>query len=487
MTTAATTARPTTPAAPRRNDDDQSYRGFLAELEAKGELVRFTKPVDPVTNMAAIEWKTFRDLGKASLFTAIDGHPGWTACSQIVADRRKWAIGLGIPEAAFLEEISRRITRPVGATPVDAADAPVKQVRLIGDEADLHDIPAMVTSARDAGRYIPSGIAFVKDPDTGIGNMSLHRLQVQGPRKTGFVMLPRHARAIYDKFSARGLPTPVAMVIGVHPAIWFAAGFTTSFGLDELELAGGLLGRGVRTVRCETIDVDVPAEAEIVLEGELVPHNHLEPEGPFGEVTGTYPDPGVAHVLRIKAITRRRDPIYYALHCGFPTTDTQSTTGLGIEIATLEHLRKVDGGLDLLDVRVLTVSGLMTLVVKIRPRFEGQAKTALMAALAGPYQQPKMAIAVDDDIDAADLRQIMWSISTRVRADRDVITIPNTRVWGLDNASPVVPGVEAFQRVGTKWMIDATKPAVTLPTERARFDMALPPGLETVDLADFLP
>jgi 2,5-furandicarboxylate decarboxylase 1 len=476
-----------TTADPRRNDDDQSYRTFLSELEAQGELVRFTKPVDPVTNMSAIEWKTFRDLGKASLFTAIDGHPGWTACSQIVADRRKWAIGLGIPESAFLEEISRRIGRPVGSTRVDPADAPVKQVRLIGDEADLRALPAMVTSARDAGRYIPSGIAFVKDPDTGIGNMSLHRLQVRGARETGFVMLPRHARAIYDKFSARGLPTPIAMVIGVHPAIWFAAAFTTSFGLDELELAGGLLGRGVRTVKCETIDVDVPAEAEIVLEGELVPHNHLEPEGPFGEVTGTYPDPGVAHVLRIKAITRRQDPIYYALHCGFPTTDTQATTGLGIEIATLEHLRKVDGGLNLLDVRLLTVSGLMTLVIKIRPRFEGQAKTALMAALAGPYQQPKMAIAVDDDIDASDLRQIMWSISTRVRADRDVVMIPHTRVWGLDNASPVIPGVEAFQRVGTKWMIDATKPAVTLPTERARFDMALPPNLGSVDLADFLP
>jgi UbiD family decarboxylase len=196
-----------------------------------------------------------------------------------------------------------------------------------------------------------------------------------------------------------------------------------------------LLGQSIRTVKCETVDIDVPAEAEIVLEGELVPGNHLEPEGPFGEVTGTYPDPGQAHVFRLKAITRRRGAIYYALHCGFPPTDTQSTTGLGIEIATIEHLRAVDGGLDLLDVRVLTVSGLMTIVIKLRPRVEGQAKIALMAALTGPYQQPKMAIAVDDDIDASDLRQIMWSMATRVRADRDVIMLPNVKVWGLDNAS----------------------------------------------------
>ncbi|VCU69714.1 Phenolic acid decarboxylase subunit C [Pigmentiphaga humi] len=469
------------------HSDDQSFRSFLRALEEQGELIRFAKPVDPVRNMAAVEWKTYNELGKSSLFTSIEGHPGWTACSQIVADRRKWAIGLGIEEDRLLDEIHARIGKPVRAVQVGAAQAPVKEIKLIGKDADLNDLPAMKVSERDGGRFIASGIAFVKDPDTGIGNMSLHRQQIMGRDKTGFVMLPRHARRIYDKYSARGEATPVAMVIGVHPAIWFSAGFTTGFGLDELDLAGGLLQRPVRTVKCETIDVDVPADAEIVLEGELVPHNHLEPEGPFGEVTGTYADPGEAHVFRLKAITRRRDPIYYALHCGFPATDTQSTTGLGIEVALAEHLRKVDGGLDLLDIRCLTVSGLMMVVLKMRPRVEGQARIALMAALSGPYQQPKVAVAVDDDIDASDLRQIIWSITTRVHAERDVIMIPGAKVFGLDNISPVVPGVEAFQRVGTKWMIDATKPAVTMPAQRARFDMALPPNYSSVDLRDFLP
>ncbi len=466
---------------------DQSYRSFLAELERLGELIRIEKPVHPERNMAAVEWKAFNELGKATLFTNIEGHPGWTACSQIVADRKKWAIGLGISEATFLQDIADRIAHPIPAVQVEASQAPVKEVKLVGEGASLHDIPAVKVSERDAGRFIPSGITFVRDPETGIRNMSLHRMQIMGPDKTGFVMLPRHARKIYDKYSALGRPTPVAVVIGVNPAIWFAAGFTTSFGLDELQLAGALLGEGVRTVRCETSDIDVPAEAEIVLEGELVPHGHLEPEGPFGEVTGTYPDPGEAHVFRLKAITRRRDAIYYALHCGFPVTDTQSTTCLGIEIATMEHLKKVDGGMDLLDVRCLTASGLMMLVIKMRPKVEGQAKVALMAALSGPYQQPKVAIAVDDDIDAADLRQIIWSMTTRVHAERDVVLFPNVKVFGLDNVSPVVPGVESFQRVGTKWMIDATKPPVTAPGQRKRFDRAMPPNYEGVDLKDFLP
>ena len=466
---------------------DQSFRTHLKALEERGELIRFTKAVHPDNNMAAVEWRAYNELGKSSLFTNIEGHPGWRACSQIVADRGKWALGLGVSEADLLQTIAERIKTAIPSQRIDAKDAPVKQVRLIGDEADLLDIPAMKVSGRDSGRFIAAGISFVKDPDTGIGNMSFHRQQVNGKDKTGFVMLPRHARRIYDKYSAKGQAMPVAVVLGVHPAIFFGSGYTTAFGVDELAIAGALLGEPVRTVRCETVDIDVPADAEIVLEGEIVAGDHLEPEGPFGEVTGTYPDSGEAHVFKLKAITRRKDAIFYALHCGFPVTDTQSTTGLGIEVATMEHLRKVDGGMDLLDLRCLTISGLMMLVLKMRPKAEGQAKVALMAALSGPYQQPKVAIAVDDDIDTGDLRQLIWSITTRVHAERDIVMIPGAKVWGLDNVSTVVPGVESYQRIGTRWMVDATKPPTTAPRQRARFDKAMPPNYDEVRLADFLP
>jgi len=126
-------------------------------------------------------------------------------------------------------------------------------------------------------------------------------------------------------------------------------------------------------------------------------------------------------------------------------------------------------------------------VLKIRPRVEGQAKTALMAALSGAYLHPKLAIAVDDDIDANDLRQIMWSMTTRVHAERDIVMIPNTRVFALDNVSPVVPGQNSFHRIGTKWLIDATKPAITQVKERERFERAMPRNFDKVDLDEFLP
>lgn len=465
---------------------DQSYRTFLKNLEQQGELINFTKEVDPSETMAAVEWKTYNELGKASLFSNIKGHDGWQAASQILADRRKWAIGLGVEEDEILDELSERLKKTVKTVDVDSSAAPVQEVVFEGDDVNILDIPGMMTSESDGGRYFASGMAIVKDPETGIRNMSVHRQMVLNERETGFIMVPRQAKRIYDMYAAQGRGMPVAMVYGAHPAIFYGSGFTTSYGKDELEIAGSLMGEGVRMVKCKTVDIEVPAEAELVLEGEIL-FDRMEPEGPFGEIPGTYAEATHSHVFRVNCMTRRKDPIFYAVHCGYPTTDTQGTMALGIEMATKEHLKNVEGGLDLLDVRCIPSAGMMMVVLKIRPRVEGQAKTALMAALSGAYLHPKLAIAVDDDIDANDLRQIMWSMTTRVHAERDIIMIPNTRVFALDNVSPVVPGQNSFHRIGTKWMIDATKPAVTQAEERERFERAMPRNFDSVDLDDFLP
>ena len=473
-------------AARMRDIGDQSLRGFLDRLERLGELVRFEKQVDPETNMAAVGWKTYDRLGKGALFTNIQGHQGWQACSQILTDRRKWAIALSLTEDEFLPALARKLQNPIEAVVVDGKGAPVKEVIRTGDDISLDDLPAMITSENDGGRFIASGMAIVKDPETGIRNVSIHRQQIMGRDRTGFVMLQRQTRRIYDKYAAHGRPMPAAIAIGAHPAIIFGGAFTTTFGVDELAVSGGILGDPVRLVKCETVDLEVPADAELVLEGEVL-CGQTVPEGPFGEVPGTYAAEGEAEIFRLTAITRRRSPIFYALHCGAPVTCTQATTGLGIELATWEHLQKVEGGLDLLDVRCIPAAGTLMLVIKLRPRLAGQAKTALMAALSGPYLHPKLAVAVDEDIDAADLRQVMWSMTTRVHAARDVILIPNTRVHGLDPASPAVPGDTTFQKLGTKWMVDATMPAVAQADERALFIRAVPRNFDTVDIADFLP
>ncbi|MDP6174602.1 MAG: UbiD family decarboxylase, partial [Rhodospirillales bacterium] len=431
------------------------------------------------------QWRAFNEMGKASLFTNLSGHDGWRACSQIVADRRKWAIGLGIEEGALLSEISTRFKGSIASQAIEATGAPVKEVIIQGDDVDLFDVPTPFTSEDDGGRFFAAGIAVIKDPDTGIRNLSVHRQQVLGKNKTGFLMLPRQTRRIYEMYCARGEAMPVAVFFGSHPAIFLAASFTTAFGNDEMGLAGSLLGEPVRMVPCESVDLEVPAEAELVLEGE-VPPDIIEPEGPYGEVTGTYAGAGEAEIFQVETITRRADPIFYALHCGAPVTDAQSTMGLGIEVATKNHLAQVEGGIELLDLRTVTASGDMMLILKLRPRQPGQAKTALMAALSGPYLHPKLAIAVDEDIDAGDLRQIAWSMTTRVEASRDVTMIPDTRVFGLDSISPRVSGMGPFSRLGTKWLIDATLPVELDDAGRREFAAAYPKNFDQVRLEDFL-
>jgi 2,5-furandicarboxylate decarboxylase 1 len=465
---------------------DQSLRGHVRNLEQQGELVHFTDEVSPHENLSALGWKTYDRLGKSSLFSNLKGFPGWRVCNQVIADRKKWSIALGLEPKNLIPTLVERIKAPVRPVMVERENAPVKEVVKIGAEADLTKIPAMWHSENDPGPYIASGMAIIKDPETGIRNMSIHRQQILGPDSTGFLICPRHALRIYQMYQRRGEPMPVAMVVGAHPAIYYASGFTSAYGLDELEIAGSLLDDPVRLVKCETIDIEVPAEAELVIEGEVLPEGVTE-EGPFGEATGTYAMEGSTEIFRVKAITHRRDPMFYGMQCGAPMTDTQSITGTCIETVITDHLKNVEGGLDLLDVRCLGISGLMAVVIKLRPRVEGQAKTALMAALSSPYLHPKLAIAVDDDIDASNLGQVFWSLTTRVHAERDVVRIPNTRIWSLDNVSDIVPGMSAMYRIGTKMIIDATKPAVTQEDDRARFARAMPLNYDDVDLQEFLP
>ena len=331
---------------------DQSFRGHVQNLEQQGELFRIEKETDPNQNVSAIGWKTYDQFGKSTLFTNLKGFPGWRLASQVITDRRKWAIGLGVSEKDVIPTVVERIKTPREPVKVDASDAPVKEIILRGEDADLTKLPAMWTSELDPGPYIASGMAVIKDPETGTRNMSYHRQQILGPDRSGFLICPRHALRTYQKYQKRNKAMPVAMVVGVHPAILYAGGFTTRYGINELSLAGGLLEDSVRLVKCETNDLEVPADAEMIIEGEILP-DAMTNEGPFGEVTGGYAEEGSTEIFVVKAITHRKDPIFYGMHSGAPMTDPQSITGTCIEAALYEHLSKVEGGLDLLDIRCL--------------------------------------------------------------------------------------------------------------------------------------
>ena len=455
----------------------QSLRHHLEALEAAGKLERFDAPADVDTEVSAVSYVTYVNSKKACHFTSPAGFPDWEVASQLVMDRSMWALALGVPEGEVVGTFARRLAQPVG--PVLVEDAAVQEVVELGDAVDLMKIPAMWTSQRDPGRYIASGMCIIKDPKTGVRNMSVHRAQILGRNTTGYYMLPRQAMRIHQMHQDLKRPMEAAMVIGGHPLIMFAAGFVAPFGMDELAIAGGLLGEPVRLVKCKTIDIEVPADAEIVLEGEILP-DEIAPEGPFGEVTGTYSKVGTAPVFRVKAITRRRRPVFYAMSCGMPPSDAHSITCAVVEAKLSDHLKGVDGGL--LDVRDIRCPGGMSpLIVALRmqPRYAGQARTALMAAAASPYLHPKLLVAVDPDVDISDPWAVLRALSSRFDPASGLTRIDRTRVFTLDNASPLDPGADPMQRIGTKALFDATLDPRMEQAERARYGWtARPAGRE---------
>ncbi len=464
---------------------DQSIRGYLESLAQRGELTRISAEIDPDQNMSAVSWKAFSELGQSCLYENVKGHPDWRVAAQIVANRRKWAIAFGVSEDEVVPTLNARMRRPIKPDDDYDGPAPVKDVIRVGSEVNLDDIPGMWTSEKDPGRYFASGMCIIKDPHTKKRNVSIHRAQILTPNQTGFLICPRQAFKIYEMYAELGEPMEVAMVIGAHPALIFASGFVAPYGLDELDIAGGLLGEPIRMVKCETVDLEVPAEAELVLEGEIIPGERT-PEGPFGEVTGTYAQEGSTHLFHVKAVTHRSDPIFYAMQCGLPPSDTHSIVSLTIEMRLWEHIEKVAGGIELLDVRCLGSMTPLMVVIKLKQAYAGEANNVLTAVISSPYLHPKFAIAVDEDVDASDVTDVMWAIATRVNPQEDIQKIDAVRTFTLDNVSDIEPGMSAMYRMGTKMIIDATRPPGTERGEKDPFERHRPFDWSAVNLDDYL-
>jgi 2,5-furandicarboxylate decarboxylase 1 len=460
----------------------QDLRTYLDKLRLQGELTTVAKEVDPRTQLGFLLWQS----EQAVLFNRLKGYQNWRIVGQTLKTRRQLALSLNTEPQETLTEAARRIDAgPAKCRKV--SDGPVKEVVLMGDEADLGSIPVPYSSEGDVAPFITAGLCIVKDPETGVRNMAFHRLQVKSRRHTGVLMVPRHTWMIYEKYEARGEPMPMAVVIGHHPAYEIAAAYSGPFGLDELEVAGSLLQEAPEVVGCETIDLEVPAAAEIVLEGE-VPSGLREEEGPFGEFQGyLLTGKGLNPVFNVKAITMRRDAIYRHIQAGRPPTEHQTLVGFPMEIAIYKHVKDVEGYIDLKDVHVPPSGGCFTVILQLTPQYEGQAKNALMASLSSPYLHPKIAVAVDEDIDIYNPADVQWAVSTRVNPSRDIFVVDGTRNHPMDPSLPQIspPGTR-WQRVGSKMGIDATKPPMSQPEERAAFDRIKPMGWMKNRLEEFV-
>ena len=452
-------------------------RTWIADLEEAGELIRIDKPVDPLTQMGAL---LYQSREKALLFENLPH--GWRSLGQAPANVRHAAIAFGTSQEAVVPLVAELMGNRI--PPVMVKQGPVKEVKLRQGEFDLTQLPVHVAGKRDAGPVIGSGLVVTKDPDTGRRNVSFHRLQIKGPNKSGILLYPRHSWKNYLKYEAKNEPMPVAIFVGHHPLYYAAAATTAAYGLDEFEIAGGYLGEPVRLVKCETVDLEVPADAELVLEGEIPPH-YREEEGPFSEfqdyyVTGSGKNP----IVEYRFMTRRQDAIFKNLQNGSEMEGCVFHK-IPMSAAIYRRLKDVGGGPNLHN--VMALPGIFGLVVQMTPRAYGEAKNLLLAALSSEYQHPKLAIAVDADVDIFNPAELLWALTTRVDPARDVVIVPGTHNHAMDAslAELGAPGTALWQRFGSKMLIDATIPPPADAKARAAFERIRPrnPKLRLEDFA----
>jgi len=455
----------------------RDMRTWISDLDRAGELIRIDKPVDPLTQMGSL---LYQSREKALLFENLPH--GWRSLGQAPANIRHAALAFGVAEKSLVPRVAERMGQRIMPHMVD--DAPVKEVKLPRGEFDLTTLPVHVAGQRDGGPVIGSGLVVTKDPDSGQRNVSFHRLQVKGPNKSGILLYPRHSWKNYVKYQERNQPMPVAIFIGHHPLYYAAAATTAAYGLDEFEIAGGYLGESARLIKCETVDLEVPADAELVLEGHIPPH-YREEEGPFSEfqdyyVTGTGKNP----IVEYQFMSRRHDAIFKNLQNG---SEMEGCVFHKIPMcaAIYRRLKDVGGGPNVHN--VMALPGIFGLVVQMTPRAYGEAKNVLLAALSSEYQHPKVVIAVDSDVDIFNPLELLWSLTTRVNPQEDVIIIPGTHNHAMDASLPELgaPGTALWQRLGSKLLIDATIPPPADAKARAMFERIRPlnPQLRLKDFA----
>ncbi len=437
-------------------------RSFLDLAASHGHLVRLTQPVDAATEAGALLYELERHA-KVGLFEHIRDKDA-RLVGNLLGRRDLLALAMGVEARDFPQAFADRLQQRIPPQLIEDS-APVQEVVLQGDAADLTRLPLVVHATRDAGAYVTAGIVLTHDPRTGRRNVSINRMQLKGPRKMGIRMMPPQQLGIIQSHAeADSQPLPIAVAIGNHPLDLLAAATTLAFGDDELELAGALRGEPVPMARGVSVGLDVPARAELVLEGYVEP-GVREPEGPFGDFLQFYVPIMDNHVFRVTAVTHRTDPILQAIHAG--SREDVNLLGISREAQVTAAARTV--GARVCGVRLLPT--ILGCAISIEQKYQGEARNVGMAAL-GVYRWLKYCIVVDHDVNVDDLEDVWWAVTTRSNP-ADAITVID-RSGGFPR--------DPFGVHASKALIDATIPL----NEWTEFERKVPPGAATVRLEDFL-
>jgi len=446
----------------------RSLRHFLERLERAGELVRVSEPVDPVLEMAALADRAAKQGGPALLFEQVKGLPGaLPVAMNLFGTRRRTAWALSCDD---LEDPARELAALLKMAPPASLWDKLKLVPKLGKlatytpkhhggrgacqeivepEPDLGKLPVLTTWPHDGGPFITLPQVVTRDPETGARNVGMYRLQVLGPRRLAMHwQLHKTATAHYRAYRARGERMPVAIALGGDPVLTYCASAPLPPGIDEYLFAGFLRKEGVPLVRCTTHDLEVPAEADLVIEGFVDPAAPLVREGPFGDHTGFYSLADDYPVLEVTAITRRGDAVYPATVVGVPPVEDQ-WLGKATERLFLPMLQVVFP--EVVDMSMPVEGAFHNLCfVSMRKEYPGHAKK-LMHGMWGSGQmaQTKTLVVFDDDVDVQDHAQCAWRAFANVDARRDVAIVDGP-VDVLDHAAP-------HFAYGAKIGVDATR------------------------------
>ncbi len=339
-----------------------------------------------------------------------------------------------------------------------------------GEDANLEMLPAPIWSVtQDPGPYHTSPFVISRDPETGIQNVGVYRVQVKGPKRGGLMINPpRNMNQHIRKNESQEQATDVALVFGTDPVVGLTAVTPFPYGVNELEVAGGVRGEPVEVVPCLTVDLEVPATAEIVVEGR-VPFKGREPEGPFGEYGGYMGTAGNHPFIEVTCITHRPDPIYQAFLSQMPPSESSCIKGLGREMIIYRHLKN-NLGIPVTGVHLPECGGSTgVLLISIQKQTRFQPLKAMMGAWSLHDVFGKMTIVVDEDIDILDPTQVEWALSFRMQPAEDVHIIKGTDPLTLDPSQPLLFGekVKPSEQVSSKVGIDATRkhsyPALAVP------------------------
>ncbi|RLD99497.1 MAG: menaquinone biosynthesis decarboxylase [Aquificota bacterium] len=460
----------------------KDLRDYLSKLEKLGELVRIKVPVDPNLEITEIADRVVKKGGPALLFEKVKGSP-FPLVINLFGTPKRMKLALGEDD---LEEIGRemvdiiepelptslvdklkalpKLKKMADFIPKRVKTGPCKEVILKGDEVNLLELPAMKCWPLDGGPFITLPLVFTKDPETGTRNCGMYRMQVFDEKTTGMHWhVHKDGARHYLKAERRGEPLEVAVALGCDPATIYSATAPLPPDMDEMLFAGFLRKAPVEMVKCETVDLEVPARAEFVLEGYVKP-GERRMEGPFGDHTGYYSMPDLYPVFHVTCITRRKEPIYPSTIVGKPPME-DCYIGKATERIFLPLMKKQLP--EIVDMN-LPVEGVFhnLAIVSIDKQYPGHARKVINALWGmGQMMFTKMIIVVDSWVNVHDWSEVVWRMGNNVDPARDVI-ITQGPVDVLNHASPL-------PNFGGKMGIDATK-----KWKEEGFEREWPPDIE---------